>query len=695
MEIIEDENLKISGIATATKVDDGEEMKNSHVEKKPGEEERDHFDDGGIERMTVVDLENVQNKPEVSRLGTYVRTLVDIALLHKQENKLNNRLETCQRLNDGEYTESQMVGINSVGGCNGFFNITSTKTEGFQSMVTDILTKNTNGKIWGLQPTPLPELPEDVKQEIMQQVMQEYAQAEKLGQPIAYSTIYERSAILYDERLVETQEEAKEAAKRMEAKMRDQHEQTGFMTEFCDTYLHYFSVYPFAVMKGPIVINKKIPTWNGNEIIIKTEKIPTWKAVSPYDLYWGKNAKNLQDSYVIEKEEVSGAALSMFKGVTGWDSDAIDRILLEPPLTSFYGLNGESTRRRSEGRTENVGGGDLDTAYCAYNVWATMQGSMLEGFGFEDIQPNEFYPVNCFIIGDEVAKAVINPMVMNNIPYYSASYINKPNSIAGKSIPEKMKDCQNGYNVVMRSLMNNVAIASGPQVSVDLDLLEPGSDPTQVSPLKVWGYRSSKLSGTTTSGKEVIKFFQPSINADQLHKAGEILKADADEITRIPRYAQGNNAGVKGAGETASGLSMLMDAASSGARHSIQNMMTGSLFPLLKNQYLWNLKYLGPEYDSLKGDAEIVATGMMKQIIDDKDKASMLNFMNTVQGNPMALQMIGVERFMKLLTEIGAKMGLDTNKFIPSEDEVKQKVVQMNSMAQAQPQQQQKLELKR
>src|SRR5690606_10398188 len=120
--------------------------------------------------------------------------------------------------------------------------------------------------------------------------------------------------------------------------------------------------------------------------------------------------------------------------------------------------------------------------------------------------------------------------------------------------PELMADIQRICNAAARNLVNNMALASGPQVEVYRDRLADGEAADQIYPWKIWDMKSDPAGAA--SNARAVNFFQPSSNAAELMAVFERFELKADDATNIPRYAHGNER-IGGAGSTASGLSML------------------------------------------------------------------------------------------------------------------------------------------
>ena len=65
-----------------------------------------------------------------------------------------------------------------------------------------------------------------------------------------------------------------------------------------------------------------------------------------------------------------------------------------------------------------------------------------------------------------------------------------PGSFWGNSVADLVKDPQDIVNAAARSMINNAALASGPQVGILTDRIAPGEQITQLKPWRIWQLNS-------------------------------------------------------------------------------------------------------------------------------------------------------------------------------------------------------------
>jgi hypothetical protein len=278
-------------------------------------------------------------------------------------------------------------------------------------------------------------------------------------------------------------------------------------------------------------------------------------------------------------------------------------------------------------------------------------------------------------IGPYVIKATLNPDPLDRKPYYATSFERVPGSFWGHSVCDLVKDPQDICNAAARSMVNNAALASGPQVGILTDRIAPGEQITQLKPWRIWQLNSDPM-GAGSSSDPPIRFFQPQSILGDLMQLFDKFGAMADDYSGIPRYMTGaSQAG--GAGRTASGLSMLMGNAGKVITAVIKNIDLNVMEPLLDRLYYFNMRY---ESDpDLKGDIAITAKGASNLVSRDAAQVRRTEFLATT-ANPIDMQIMGVEGRAAVLRETAKSLQMDTDKVVPDTDALRQKMAAKAAM---------------
>jgi len=367
-------------------------------------------------------------------------------------------------------------------------------------------------------------------------------------------------------------------------------------------------------------------------------------------------------------------------GVKGNKEDAIRRVLDLYGENGFKGWNNtlDSERDRIEGRTRDYG---TKTGYIqAIEYRGMVQGKKLIEWGIDSQRiddPMRSYSVEAWMVGHEVVRCVLNGDPLGKKPYSKASTVNVPGAFWGTGLPELIEDIQRICNGAIRSLVDNMAIASGPQVAVDATQLPDGEEITNIYPWKVWQLKQGISGG---NGGLPIHFFQPQMHSGELLQIYERFARYADEVTGIPAYAYGSDSGA-GAAKTASGLSMLMNSASKGIKAIISNVDV-AVRGLVSRFYVYNMMF--DEDKEIKGDAKVVALGALK-LIQKEDLQRRRMEMMQVTANPLDMQILGVEGRATQLREAMAPLDYDTNP-VPDDEKIQQIKEDMQNQQQEQEQ---------
>ena len=406
--------------------------------------------------------------------------------------------------------------------------------------------------------------------------------------------------------------------------------------------------------------------------ILSTEFVREFSRVSPFDIYPSPNSSGVSDGYLIERHRLSRSELQSMKGVPGYNIENIDQVLSRFADNGFRSwLNGDQERDNLEGKPHSRLYGD--SIIEAIEFWGTVSGEKLIDWGMspKDINEDEDYEVNSWMIGSVVIKTILNPDPLGKRPYDIAQWNEIPGAFWGGALPELMRDVQIMCNASARALANNMGIASGPQVEVVVDRLPDGEDVTSVYPWKIWQVTSDRTGG----GQSAVRFFQPNMNADVLMNVYASFAKQSDEVTGIPNYVYGST-GVSGAGRTASGLSMLMDNAAKGIKQaiaSVDRVVSGSVHRL----YIHNMMYDSDIY--IKGDFNVVAKGAVGLVAKEQISIRRNEFLQAT-ANQVDMQIVGLEGRAYILREVAKSLQMDTDKIVKEPDRLKFEAEKMQAM---------------
>lgn len=621
------------------------------------------------------------NTPVVQSLVSLVRRHWDLAKTAKQEPE--RQMLRALRALRGEYDPDTLQQLKSQNSSLIYMMLFATKARQAKALLGDVLLGTGDDKPWSLRPTPQADLPPDTVAEIMQATAALVAQAEQGPAPMDVEQI---------RRLLRDAKTQAEAAQALEARVRCARAETkledlmveGEFVEALDQFLDDMMVFKSAFLKGPVVRKKGTLAWvqtpeGTYEPQVSESNKPYWERRDPLMIYPAPWSQGVNDAYLFDRHRLSVQALNEMIGVEGYSEDAIRQVI------DAHGTGGlrewlsiDTERASAEGR--DLGATDANSDLIdALQYWGRVTGKLLIEWGMDAAEvPDEAkaYDVEVWLVGNWVIKAAINADPLARRPYYTDSFKRQPGAFWNLSLFDTMSDCQDMCNAAARALSNNLGIASGPQVWVNVDRLPQGEDITSIYPWKITQTTSDPMGSSAAP----MGFFQPASNAAELMGVFEKFSQLADEYTGIPRYMTGDGA-AGGAGRTASGMSMMIGNAGKTTKSSVSSIDLRVIGPAVSRGYEFIMRYIGDP--DLKGDLNVVARGALSLMTKDAAQVRRNEFMTLALQSPVVQQMIGPEGLASLLRATTRTLDLDSASIVPSDSELRIKMQQMQ-MAQAQ-----------
>jgi len=647
-------------------------------------DELDRYD----EEDAAKTADEVQADPFISSLAGYIRTCWQEARDNKDE-EITDRLLKCLRLRKGEYTSSEKTSIDRIQGDSSLFDqLTNVKCRAAESWLNDILLPP-GEKPWGISTTPNPELAPEKVDKLVIELQAEYerqilihSQMVNPADPVAVKDVERRIerelAKFRDELLADIREKGDTETESIEYDIDDGLTEGGWYKVLKDVIPDVVT-FPSGFMKGPVVRMKKKLYWDEQNMpAVKVIPVREFDRVSPFDIYPSPTAKTLQDSYLIQKHRFERKDLNDLIGVPGYDEDAIRKVLTEHGAGGLREwLSEEDERADLEDRpNDKLNGSGVDTLDCL-EFWGSVQGSKLLEWGMTEAEiPDKDidYDVNAFIIGETVIGARLNPDPLGRRPYYSASFTKITDSIWGVGVPELLEPKQKICNGCLQALVRNMSMASGPMIWLDMSRIDPSNNPDEIYPLKVWQFDGDPGNAGLPMG-----FFQPDPIIDVLLKLYDYYYKQAGEDPGIPNYMYGSNE-QGGAARTASGLSMLMNAAAKVLKTVASNVDEGIIKPSV--EAFWTHIMLN-EPEKVNGDIKIVPRASEYLVMMEQLQIRRQEFLQTT-ANQYDFQIMGLKGRAEVLRETLRSLKMRSDKIIPDDDSFKQNISEQELMMFAQ-----------
>jgi hypothetical protein len=588
----------------------------------------------------------------------------------------DSRLLDALRTFNGTYTPDKLGEIKKFGGSEVYARLIAMKCRGASSLLRDVYL--TPDRPWGIAAPADPDVPAEIVASIGQLVQAELATLSQVGQQIDPGTIRDRNMQLFEAARMAEKKQAEKRAERAEDMIEEILDDGGFYKALAE-FLVDLPLFPFACIKGPVVRIVPTVSWATGTAAIEQKPKLFWNRVSPFDIWWTPGVNDIEDAAVIERTRLTRTDLNDLLDLPGYDHEAIRAVLDE------YGRGGlvddwdsTDTERAQQESRENPRVNRSGLITCL-EYTGCVQGRMLieYGMGTDEIEDElRDYAVQAWLIGRHIIKVQFSPSPRKRHPYFITSFEKVPGTPVGNALPDILADIQDVCNATLRALVNNLSIASGPQVVINDDRLAQGENGEDLYPWKRWHMTTDPMGN---NAQVPVSFFQPNSIAQELLGVYKEFSNIADELSAIPKYQTGSGAS-GGAGRTAAGLAMLMGNASKILQTVAANIDRDVIYPLLMG--LFDMLMLTDTTGTLKGDESVQVMGVNVAVQRETQRARQLEFLQ-ITANPIDAQIVGPKGRATILRSVAQTIGLPGEEIVPSEDKLAQMEVQ-----QAQQQQQ-------
>ena len=439
------------------------------------------------------------------------------------------------------------------------------------------------------------------------------------------------------------------AAKNMEKKIHDQLEES-YATKHLRSTAFEMALFGTGVMKGPFAVDKEYPNWDEEgEYTPVFKTTPQISHVSVWDFYPDSDSNTIEEAqFVIERHKMSRSDLRALKRRPFFRSNVIEEAIQQ----------GENyTKKYWEDDLSDYSQESYIERYEVLEYWGMIETEMLKDQGVDipkDVLEFEELQANIWCCNGKLIRVVLNPFKPSKIPYMAAPYELNPYSFFGVGVAENMDDTQTLMNGFMRMAVDNAVLSGNLLIEVDETNLVPGQD-LSVYPGKIFR-RQGGAPGQAIFGT---KF--PNVSGENLQLFDKARQL-ADESTSIPSFSHGQT-GVTGVGRTASGISMLMNAASGNIKTVIKNVDDYLLRPIGEGLFRFNMQF---NFDpKLRGDLEVKARGTESLMANEVRSQRLMSFLQ-VASNPV---LAPFAKFQYVITEIAKALDLDPEKVTNNMDE--------------------------
>ena len=465
---------------------------------------------------------------------------------------------------------------------------------------------------------------------------------------------------------------AEASSRRMEKLIHDQIEESNGSSEIRNA-LFESSLFGTGIVKGPFNFNKTLNKWEEDEEGNRTYnplnvRVPRIEFVSIWDFFPDPNATNINEcEFVFHRHKMNRTKLRSLVNMPYFNRDAIREALSAGPN---YEEQDYESSLKDDSRAEAYGAGQ----YEVIEYWGVMDAEYARQVGMEideSVDDLDEVQINAWMCNGKLLRAVVNPFTPYRIPYHSFPYERNPYSFFGIGVAENMDDSQKIMNGHARMAIDNLALSGSLVFDVDETALVGGQN-MEIYPGKIFR-RQAGVPGTAING---LKF--PNTSTENMMMFDKFRQL-ADEQTGIPSYSHGMT-GVQSMTRTASGMSMLLGAASLNIKTVIKNLDDFLLKPLGESYFQWNMQFLDSKID-VQGDLEVKATGTSSLMQKEVRSQRLTTFLQTIQ-NPAVAPFIKVN---KLISELAVSLELDPDELMndPDEAAIMARIIGMQNAGQA------------
>tara|TARA_A100001515_G_scaffold40196_2_gene31588 strand:+ start:1041 stop:3209 length:2169 start_codon:yes stop_codon:yes gene_type:complete len=566
---------------------------------------------------------------------------------------------------DVQFTEAEKSRV--------FIKITKTKTLAAYGQIVDVLFANNKFPL-SVDPTQLPEgvakdvsfdpkEPEELRNQVMESPYGFNGDGMDLPKGATAQSLQDRLGPL-QEKLADVENLKEEvgktptaitfspamvAAKNMQQKIHDQLEESNANKHLRSTAFE-MALFGTGVMKGPFALDKEYANWDeeGNyNPIFKT--VPQVSNVSVWNFYPDPDANNMDEVlYVIERHKMSRSELRALKKRPYFRENVINEVIADGENYVKKYWEDDLTDYNQENYVDR---------FEVFEYWGSIDTDMLLEQEVEipdELKEFDELQANIWVCNNKLLRVVLNPFKPANIPYMAAPYELNPYSFFGVGLAENMDDTQTLMNGFMRMAVDNAVLSGNLLIEVDETNLVPGQD-LSVYPGKIFR-RQGGAPGQAIFGT---KF--PNVSGENMQLFDKARQL-ADESTGMPSFAHGQT-GITGIGRTASGISMLMNAAAGSIKTVIKNVDDYLLKPLGEGLFRFNMQF---DFDpKIKGDLEVVARGTESLMANEVRSQRLMQFLQ-VSSSPV---LAPFAKFQYIIREIAKSLDLDVEKVTNNMDE--------------------------
>src|SRR4030042_4406552 len=315
-------------------------------------------------------------------------------------------------------------------------------------------------RIFSVDPTPVPELPDEIKDKITQGVIQQFlqmavSQAQQTGQSIPAD--YLRAMIAQQADEIDNKvhqaivKKAKEMAEDVANQIDDDFVEGGFYKAL-EQAVDDIVALKNGVIKGPTFRKDRVrrsmrdPQTGKLSHIIEEKVVPQYDRTNPFAIFPSPKSTGIDKGYLFEVGTLLPRQLHDLIGLEGYKEDEIRAVLKEFREGGLKENWLEMSLDTQEGMGDDKPNSEeIAEAIYYLLLWDELPGDKLLEWGMtkKDIpDPDKDYPACVWVIGNHVIKAMLNYDKLGRKPYVTTGFRTDNDTFWFTPIPELIADCQ-------------------------------------------------------------------------------------------------------------------------------------------------------------------------------------------------------------------------------------------------------------
>ena len=456
-------------------------------------------------------------------------------------------------------------------------------------------------------------------------------------------------------------EQVRISCEKMTKKIRDCLIESRFSSEARLSIRNHLVALGSMIVKAPVLRScqkrkyVKIPSPIGESYQVQIEKTikPLVEFVDPFNWFPESVSKTDDLEYCFEVHLFNKRQMMALKDQPGMNAEAIDEIILLKP-----------EREEVHSMLEDKLAADINKDSCTIDKYAVWEyHGILDPEDYEYACEEYKFPegscgiVEAWFCGDKLLKVIAAPFDKEwRVPYFATSYEDEAGTLFGLGVAQLFSESQKAITKAWNAYQHNGFVSAGPQISVDVTMVEPSDGIWAINGPKVW---KQVVPGDV--GKAFSVFNVPNNSDKHLQLIDMATKMGDDEIS-YPLMLRGE----EGNQNNATAAIISTNANNIITFEKGMKIDAQIINPMIQRLYMYFMDF--DDDMEAKGDYAIKAKGADNILIKDLEQQKMMGIVG-LAGNPLFAPYLNNFEILKCILNL---MDSDTDKLLKPQEEVDQ-----------------------